>query len=282
MPYFSCACFLLLDHFHLASNAHDTQKPICLDGKEKTWNINTKHCHRQVIRNQRKLRGGFFLCIVFFLSFYPPLSLIPCSISLGWRRCAQFSTMHCFFRDSAAKSRFTKFVCALFSCFFIMLQICADQCINILSTSATECILSIQNDHKSRTSSFPQHCFIVGTLSSNDNPTYCAAVNYLHYPKWNGFHFDIWSVFVKIRGNRFSIQPTCIQIQIAQSIIWWKATVGNINWTGEKKMAPNIEMFVYQMLKHFCAPMMMISPFFALVVLFLSMCRDHKMVIAFA
>lgn len=60
MPYFSCACFLLLDHFHLASNAHDTQKPICLDGKEKTWNINTKHCHRQVIRNQRKLRGGFF------------------------------------------------------------------------------------------------------------------------------------------------------------------------------------------------------------------------------
>lgn len=131
MPYFSCACFLLLDHFHLASNAHDTQKPICLDGKEKTWNINTKHCHRQVIRNQRKLRGGFFLCIVFFLSFYPPLSLIPCSISLGWRRCAQFSTMHCFFRDSAAKSRFTKFVCALFSCFFIMLQICADQCINI-------------------------------------------------------------------------------------------------------------------------------------------------------
>lgn len=47
------------------------KNPIRLEGK-KTWNINTKHCHRQVIRNQRKLRDRcrFFLKLLLILRFF--------------------------------------------------------------------------------------------------------------------------------------------------------------------------------------------------------------------
>lgn len=115
-------------------------------------NINTKHCHRQVISNQKKLFGSFFfivfsyrfhssayfhfMCVLFF-KFWFGNGVPNCSYSLSSQK--QFHEIHVF-------NVLFEFVTSQNSCQYELILFFYQLWLLNLYLS------SIQNDHKSRSS----------------------------------------------------------------------------------------------------------------------------------